>query len=802
LKIHWKTNSNKVGNLIHRLPTLFKFILNLMKKKIWYSVFAIAASSTLFYCKTNKQPLSNSPAHVSQVAKEIKNEIDFSKSPFVSASASIQKMQIEDGFEVKLIASEPLVNTPVAMIFDDQARMWVIEMTSYMPDSLGNGEDVPNGKIVILTDNNKDGIYDQRRVIIDSLVMPRAICLIDNGILVAEPTNLWFYELDGDRAGKRVLVDDEYAVGGNVEHQPNGLLRTLDNWIYNAKSTKRYRKIGNEWKIERTHFRGQWGIAQDNYGRVYYNHNSQNLMGDFFSPGFGSNNPNQRSVAGYGEKTVVNNKVYPIRPTPGVNRGYMKGILNDSLKLNEFTAASAPVIYRGDLFGKAYDMNAFVPEPSANLIKRNILHEKGYLVNGDIAYKGKEFLASTDERFRPVSLYNGPDGALYIVDMYRGIIQHKTYLTPYLKDQIGQRDLTLPLSAGRIYKVIPKNKVTSPTLIPDDPEQLVTLLGSANGWVRDKAQQKLIDKKYLHAVPALKIAMNQTEKPLLAIHAMWTLEGLKVISAEEVLKLLNTPVWPIRMQALTAVPSLISKSNYTKFASKLDQMVTDQDTLAAPYVGYLCAQIKQFDIVQSTNILKKLATSYPQNIYVADAIISNLNGREEIFLNNLASLNISTETVLFKQLTKVVGHIKSAKSNRDPALVAKQYPKGVNLYTTICQTCHGTDGNGVKSLGPPLNQSEWVVGQPDKLMSIVLFGLTGPVTVQGHVYQAPEINGDMPGIGYDPDIKDAEIAELLSYIRKSWRNDASDISESQIKEVRKKYKSRQAAFTEKELLSM
>ena len=115
--------------------------------------------------------------------------------------------------------------------------------------------------------------------------------------------------------------------------------------------------------------------------------------------------------------------------------------------LNEFTAAAGPVVYRGDLFGKNYDFNAFVPEPSANLIKRNFLNEKGYVVKGDIAYKGREFLASTDERFRPVSLYNAPDGSMIVLDMYRGIIQHKTYLTPYLKDQIGKRDLTQPLSA-------------------------------------------------------------------------------------------------------------------------------------------------------------------------------------------------------------------------------------------------------------------------------------------------------------------------------------------------------------------
>ncbi|HEV7380059.1 MAG TPA: dehydrogenase, partial [Dyadobacter sp.] len=111
----------------------------------------------------------------------------------------------------------------------------------------------------------------------------------------------------------------------------------------------------------------------------------------------------------------------------------------------------------------------------------------------------------------------------------------------------------------------------------------------------------------------------------------------------------------------------------------------------------------------------------------------------------------------------------------------------------------GIDGNGVKSLGPPLNQSEWVTGSREKLISIVLFGLTGPVKVNGHVYQAPEISGDMPGIGYDPDMQSEDIAQLLSYIRKSWRNNSDQISTDEVVKVRKKLTGRQKAFTESEL---
>src|SRR5690606_10100883 len=159
-------------------------------------------------------------------------------------------------------------------------------------------------------------------------------------------------------------------------------------------------------------------------------------------------------VAGYGETIVADKRVYPIHPTTGVNRGYMEGVLDSTGRLVKFTAACGPLIYRGGLIA---GMNAFVAEPSANLIKRNVLDAEGYRVVGKQAYQGREFLASHDERFRPVNLYDGPDGSLYIVDMYRGIIQHSTYLTPYLKDEIAKRELTLPLGMGRIYRVFPKS---------------------------------------------------------------------------------------------------------------------------------------------------------------------------------------------------------------------------------------------------------------------------------------------------------------------------------------------------------
>ena len=346
-------------------------------------LISCAAFLSLLSCNSNGEK-SGRPDSMA-IRKSIENM------PLLEANEAIKKMHIEDGFTVKLVAAEPLIAAPVAMSFDNKGRMWVVTMMDYMPDTSGTGEDAPTGKVMILSDVNGDGVMDSSKIFLDSLVLPRALCLIDGGILVAEPPKLWYYDIKDDKPVNKTLVDSTYADGGNVEHQPNGLLRAMDNWIYNAKSDVRYKKQGNKWLKEKTHFRGQWGISQDDEGRLFYNTNSENLIGDYFMPGLGSWNTNQREVAGYVEPIVKDNRVYPVRPTPGVNRGYIEGVLDDSLRLVNFTAACGPVIYNGGLFSDAYHGNAFVAEPSANLIKRNILSDKGYIVDGKRHMKTKNF---------------------------------------------------------------------------------------------------------------------------------------------------------------------------------------------------------------------------------------------------------------------------------------------------------------------------------------------------------------------------------------------------------------------------
>lgn len=713
---------------------------------------------------------------------------------------SLSHFQLDKGMTVKLVAAEPLISTPVAATFDAKGRLWVVEMIGYMPDTLGTGENKPVGKIIILEDHDHDGVMDERKVFMDSLVMPRAVCLYQGGVLVAEPPNLWFVERNGDTAGARYLVDDRYAEGGNVEHQPNGLLRGLDNWIYNAKSAKRYRRVDGKWEIQHTHFRGQWGISQDNEGRLFYNNNSANLLGDYFPPGLGAWNPDQRRVAGFDQNIVPDNRTYPIHATPGVNRGYQHTVLDSSKRLISFTAACGPLIYRGGALGASYEGNAFVAGPAANIVKRNILEQQGTIIKGRQAYQGKEFLSSDDERFRPVNLYDGPDGTLYILDMYRGVIQHVTYLTPYLKNQIALRGLEGPLNCGRIYKVYPEGyKPESHDLSQASSAQLVSSLDDRNAWVRETAQHMLIDHQKTDAKPLLKLKM-QTDTSLVGrIHAFWTLEGLGALGDDDIAAFLQSGNLVLQQQAVAAAADRMKVQNVSFWLAAARQANKTKDSLLAPYLGFLASAIARLDYPRAKPMLLELANTYPDNPYVSDAVISGLSHHEADFASGFRKRSGSSSTIFAARLDKVIDFGEKREESRRKSELKSHFAKGKQLFEVHCQVCHGSDGNGISSLGAPLNGSNWVVGDKKKLISIVLFGLTGPVKIGDKVYKQPEVADEMPGIGQNRQFSDSDIAQILSFIRNEWSNNASPVTAGEISEIRRIEKGRQQPLTMSDL---
>lgn len=724
----------------------------------------------------------------------------YHSSPPLSPEESLEHFQLADGFDIKIVASEPLVRAPVAALFDAKGRIWVVEMTGYMPDTAGTGETTnPLGEIVILEDKNHDGIMDNRKVFMDSLILPRAISFYENGILLAEPPNLFFVENDNDKAGARYVVDSGYAVGGNVEHQANGLFRGMDNWIYSANSTRSYRRINGKWVTRRTHLRGQWGISQDKYGRLFYNNNSVNLLGDYFLPGLGAWNPDQRDVSGYNENIVHDNSTFPIRPTPGVNRGYQPATLDDSLRLVNFTAACGPTIYLGGLFGPEWEGNAFVAEPAGNLIKRNILKDEGYQVKGKQAYKGKEFLASDDERFRPNNLYTGPDGALYVVDMYRGIIQDITYLTPYLKNEIVMRQLSDPLNRGRIYKIVPHGvKTALPDLSGLSDKDLVGLLDSSNIWKRLTAQRLLTDRKVTSSEGLLRQKMANDTFLIGKIHAFWTLEGLDLLKDKDIMVFLNSGNPLLQQQGVAAAVSRLDKNNARQWIPVCESLLKNPSELIVPYIGFMAAAIDHVAPPSADGLLLKIAAKYKNDRYTSDAVISGLYNRETDFLKQYEKLNKDTASTFYKRIKKVIN--RSRQRKMELAKKGKEkFKEGQQLFETFCQACHGADGAGITALGAPLDGSPWVTGDKQRLLGIVLKGLVGPVTVGDKTYRKPEVSGEMPGFGENSQLSDEKLAQILSFVRNSWSNKADEVTVKDVQAARVKYKDRKNAFTQEEL---
>ena len=186
------------------------------------------------------------------------------------------------GFAIELVASEPMLDNPVAMKWDGNGRLWVVQMTDYMPDVYGKGEDAKTGKITVMEDTTGDGRMDKETTFLEGLHLPRTLAHVEGGVLVSEPPTLWYcQDTDGDFVCDQKKQVGLYAKADDPEHCENGLTYALDNWMYSAHSRQRHRFVDGQLIAEPALYRGQWGIAQDNYGRLYYSVNPRYNLPDW-----------------------------------------------------------------------------------------------------------------------------------------------------------------------------------------------------------------------------------------------------------------------------------------------------------------------------------------------------------------------------------------------------------------------------------------------------------------------------------------------------------------------------------------
>jgi mono/diheme cytochrome c family protein/glucose/arabinose dehydrogenase len=512
--------------------------------------------------------------------------------PVLSPADEAKTFKLPPGFKIELVAAEPVVEEPIALTFDPDGRMYVVQLRAYMPDAAGTGELDPIGRVSRLESTKGDGVYDKSVVFIDKLKIPRAVGLAGDGVLVSEPPNLYFCrDTDGDgKADTKDVVATDYAsLSANPEHMANGLVWMLDNWCYSANYAGRFKYVKGKLVKDGTMSRGQWGIAQDDRGRLFYNSNSAMLRHDAVPAQYLNRNPYLGNPAGVNVSTA-GNAVFTSRVNPGVNRGYT-GVVGDDGFLKSVTAACGPQIYRGAAFPEGYQGNAFVCEPAGNVVIRHTLAASGLSIKGtSVQHPGGpglpakvDFLTSTDERFRPVSLYNGPDGALYLIDLYHGILQHKAYLSAYLDDQVKQRNLANNDGhKGRIWRIVPENYKPAawPKLSKATTPELVATLSHPNGWWRDTAQRLLVERQDMKAVtPLLKVATGKdaAATPLAKLHAIWTLQGLERLEDETVAALLTDKDPQVRVQALRAGELLVRKKMGLETLAALPALANDPD---------------------------------------------------------------------------------------------------------------------------------------------------------------------------------------------------------------------------------
>lgn len=723
------------------------------------------------------------------------------EAPPLVPEEAMETLRVAPGFRVELVAAEPLVEDPVAMAWDERGLLYVVEMRGFMPNVDGIGEQEPVGRVVVLEDADADGAMDRSAVYLDGLVSPRAIAAVSGGVLIGEPPNLWLCRSEAEAgslprcASRERLLDYGDPDPDLLEHTENGLLWALDNWIYNAKSDRRFRlRRGTEGasiEVDPTLFRGQWGIAQDDVGRLYYNTNSRYLYADLIPADYALADPEHQPRGGgigASERLVHDETVYSIRVNPGINRGYVGSMLRGDGRLAVTTSVSGLTVYRGDQFPATFRGDVFVPEPAGNVVAHFdlapgpvrdgvpalVAEHRRY---GDPDWVERDFLASTDERFRPVDAKVGPDGALYVIDMYRGILQHVRYVTTYLREYILAHGLDRPIGMGRIYRVVWEGDADDPAPVRRDPHPLdtaadrIAALSHPNGWHRDTAQRLLVENELDDAgLDVLRELAGSGGDPLARIHALWTLHGRGELDEATTLAALRD-----------ADPWLV-----------VHGLRAGEDELAASAAGQAA-------------IAELLASSPPQVRTQALLTLGALAREAAWARNALAERAAARPNDPFHRQVALAANLESAGPTEAPEVPAEEaaaamtaeeaarFNRGRRHYRS-CNSCHGNDGRGLEGLGPSLVDSPWVVGSPERLTALVLHGIEGPIEVHGEVW-----DDLMPGFAADPRLPDTAIAALLTYIRRSWGNTADPVSPELVTGTRERTGDRVEPWTAREL---
>jgi putative membrane-bound dehydrogenase-like protein len=499
------------------------------------------------------------------------------------------------GFKVELVAHEPQVVDPVAMAFDENGRLFVAEMIGYPNEGVATGF-IASGRIRLLEDRDGDGFYEKATIFADKLRFPTSVMPWKGGLLVSNaPELIYLQDKDGDgKSDKQRVLYTGFDLK-NIQQLLNGLQWGLDNWIYGCagnaggvvKSAEKpelpavtLRSRGIRFRpdvpgsLEPTSGGGQYGLAADDWGQWFTATNSQHLRHIVLPDHYLRRNPFlpvsavTLDIPDHGPAC----KVHRISPFEAwrVERTTRRKDGADSKRFSPtelvpggfITSACSPVVYTADLFPAAFHGNVFVCDPANNLIHRDILEPNGATFVAKRGDADCEFLASTDNWFRPTCLTIGPDGALYVLDFYREVIETPLSLPDDIKKKLNLESR----GRGRIWRIAPegKHKVIRPELGKASTSDLVRHLAHPNPWWRMTAQRLLIERRQeLPEVNVLQLILqaHDPRSPVGRAHSLWTLHGLGMLKDRHVLTALSDQDAGVRQQALRLAEERLSKSS-------------------------------------------------------------------------------------------------------------------------------------------------------------------------------------------------------------------------------------------------
>ena len=728
--------------------------------KMWYRGFRFALGEMDVETDSIPKPSFSLPPEEGEQSPSVR---------FKTPEESQKTFQLQNGYSMQLVADHPLVTEPSVCVWDGNGRMYVAEWHTYMQDIEGSGVNEPVSRVVQLDDTDGDGVYDQRTVFADQLILPRMILpLIDSVVIGESNTNDLFeyFDEDGDGvADRKELWFDGGKRGGNVEHQPSGLIWSMDNWIYSTYNDYRLRVVdGQVVKGETKGNRGQWGLTQDNTGKVLYVDAGAGIgpVHPLFPNIYSKWHPKWALAEGFRE-------VFAIDRIADSQGGF--GSMRPDNSAKSFTATCGQAVFRGDRLPPELVGDLFFHEPVGRLTRRATIRtdEMGRRVFHN-AYQKAEFIASSDANFRPVNSATGPDGTLYIVDMHRGVVQESAWVPKgsFIHSAIKHYGLDQNIGRGRIYRVRHQDFTPGPrpTMLKETPAQLVQHLEHPNGWWRDEAQKLILLHGDRSVIPALHTLVKQTNSPLGRLHALWTLNGFDALDLDFLKTVFSDPDPRLRAAAIRMTePWLLDDP---KTASLLLPLARDSH----PDVGIQLLLTASTMVTPETRALAQaVLEAHPENDYLKE-IDDELN--KEYF----------AEVARQRQMAQMEAE--------EIALM----DKGKKHFETLCATCHAPDGSGTNApdgtmkMAPSFIRNPTILGAEEVLTKIALHGISGPL--RGKNYLGGFM---MPLKTYDDDY----VASVLTYLRKSFGNDADMIRPEVVARVRAETDQVTESYTEASL---